>query len=290
MKVEPSKITIGYNRSGQEFFDWIKDKGVHDIFFGVTHDGYNKKYNEGEFYNEFIKLNTYNLPMNLLLNAYDDDKRWDELISKYNKLCNLSAVTCLKMETAKKIREKYPNLLLHLSTQAAIYYSYKSCKIFDYVNVNGAYNFSKDKIEKYRKYTKVKFIANEGCIVGRTKNFGKLDNFGMFEKKCCNRVCERMQEIYPWLELARINIYKEFLDYVEIDLLKLATRNTPLDKVKALYEYWTTDGPTTVIGNNIAIKNNEAYNKWIQKRLTDCHYDCASCQFCKEIYKEITCN
>lgn len=288
--IDSTKITIGYNRSGQDFFDWLKDKNIHSVFFSPTHNGYNQKFNEEDFYNEFIKLNTYNIPMNLLLNSFIDEKRWDELIYKYISLCNLTSVTCLNADVAKEIKIKYPMLELHLSVQTSNYKSYKSCFVFDYVNINGAYNFNKNKIENYRKYSKIKFIANEGCIVGRSKNYENLNNFGMFECKCCNNTCQKMEELYPWLALTRINLYKEFLNYIDIDLIKFASREISLNNIKLLYDYWTSDTPTKIIGNKIEIKNYNAYNKWIEKRLNDCPMNCLSCKFCEQIYKEIICN
>jgi len=288
--IDSSKITIGYNLSGQDFFDWIKDKNVHSVFFSPTHNGYNQKFDENVFYDNFKKINTFNVPMNLLLNSFSDEKHWLELIEKYKNICNITSITCLSPTMAKMIKEKYPNLELHLSVQTSNYHSYKSCGIFDYVNINGAFNFSKEKIEKYRKYSKIKFIANEGCIVGRYKNYSKLDNFGMFECKCCNNTCQKMEELYPWLVLTRINLYKEFLNYVDIDLIKFASREISLDNIKLMYDYWVSETPTKIIGNKIEIKNYKAYNKWIEKRLNDCIMDCSTCRFCKKIYEEIICS
>ena len=74
----------------------------------------------------------------------------------------------------------------------------------------------------------IKFIIWESCIQMNEDNYNTLPGFE--DKSChggwCKHVCRDICKMYPWMELARSTIYKEMLDTIYCDIIKISSRNT----------------------------------------------------------------
>ena len=299
-------ITIGYNGDGQDFFDLIsfKKKHIWEYYFSLYHKMRQMKLNPDKELEALVSCDTYGIPGNLLLNTPDEDKECIELIKKVNKSIKLQSVSVLTLDAAKKIRKEFPGLLIHLSTHGAFNvkpeeYSYG---LIDILNVSEPWYLKQTEIINAAKENnvKIKYIVNRGCIINKWENMSALlkecvhcNDFGMSNGTGgslvgCEHKCKQIVEKYPWFSLAYINIQKEFLAFnKDIDIVKISTRDNPLDEIKHLLDYWTSYKPSEKIVN-IPIYNYEAYIDYVRTKATVCKGICIECMKCIDFYNKIT--
>ena len=114
------ELSVGYNRSGQAFFDTVYGRPkVTSWFFSLTHE-YGKDLDAREMAEHFRSLDTYGLPANLLLNVGEDSPEYRSLIGLAKTTgINLTAVIVLDIDTAKAVRAEYPEYAIHFSVNGA---------------------------------------------------------------------------------------------------------------------------------------------------------------------------
>lgn len=281
-------MSVGYNRSGQVFFDTLYGRPkVSSWFFSLTHE-YGKELDARRMTEHLRGIDTYGLPANLLLNVKDDSPEYRSLIELARTAgINLKAVTVFDLDTARAIRSEYPGYEIHFSVNGADSETdvSKMKGLVDVYNVSGRNSFNSVKLmdECHKNGIAVKYIANEGCVVNCDKNFGAF-----VPLKRCNRNCRKAVKAYPWLDLATINIYKEFLGRYPVDIVKLATRCLPMKSIVDLLDYWCSDDPQTRYwaGGTLDEKTRPVFEKWMAARMS-CNGYCASCKKCKNFYEEL---
>lgn len=327
-------LSVGYN-SGysqlqtQTFFDILNEYSsyIHSYFFSLSHALNNGRYIPKEIIEKLKKANTYNIPGNLLFNTttyYNKDIGvYSRLINAIKDYVNLKAVTVLSYEDGKTIKESFPELEVHLSIRFWDYniarikeYSFSDMsKYIDVINTSGSRSYNDHNLCKDIHDTgmKVKFIVNEGCIVGQDSNYNNFleadssckdkkildcldyksesERFNIRCSQVCKKTCDKVYQLYPWMELCRTNIFKESLQYFDYDILKISTRYANLDYVRQELEYWTSDETTSYLFNNIydslpGIKDHyDTFLRYIEER-SKCKCDCYHCRKCEKFYKE----
>ena len=108
--------------------------------------------------------------------------------------------------------------------------------------------------------------------------------------QCCNHYqCKQLLIDHPWLDLIRTNLYKEQIRYLDVDYLKLSTRERPNKVIHRLLEYWTSPEMFTTHIGRIPLNDNtyKIFLEWIKTR-DKCNGKCATCPTCKEYYKKLT--
>lgn len=283
-------ISVGYNPTlGQQFFDVLIDERfrqhIHSYFFSLTHQlsydnsSHAKDSNINEIVDILKSCNTYDIPANLLLNTYDEEAEYKTLIDAINDEINLTAVTCVTLECAKKIKDEYPWLTIHLSVKyfdweiedqtindknigfedvhniihqkakEIVAFNNKHGHIVDVVNISGAFSYNDFELMRYLKDNKIKnkFILNELCNANRYFNFRNF--FPDMNVYCYNSncgVCMTLHNEYNWTILTQGGIYKEQFDtYSDVDIFKLSSRRfLNIDELTSYLTYYTSPDPT----------------------------------------------
>ena len=298
-------VTIGYNCSGQDFFDLIsfKKKHILEYYFSLYHTMRQHKLDPKEELRKLGSCNTYGIPGNLLMNTNEEESIQDELLRSAMALLDLQSVSVLTLGAARRIKERFPQLKIHLSTHGSFNVKPEEFALgyFDVLNISEPWQLKqKDIIQAaWENGVKIKYIVNRGCVVNKMENMSKL--FGCKINCChhgkegdplsgCDNVCGRLAESMPWLKLTHIDIPKEVLAFrKDIDILKISTRENPLSDVKSLLDYWTSYKPTkNFIG--VDIRDYAAFVDWAKFRTEHCIGDCKKCLACKYFYKKITQN
>lgn len=298
-------ITIGYNGMGQEFFDLIsfKKKYIIEYYLSLFHKMRQNPLDPDEELRTLASCNTYGIPANLLLNTPDENKNWKELITKVKKAINLHAVSVLTLDAAKAIKEEFPELKVHLSTHGAFNLKPEDYAkgYIDVLNVSEPWYLEQKDIIAAAKANgvKIKYIINRGCLINKWKNmsllagqevrcndFGEGDGTGGPLTGCEHKCLQFLKE-YPWLALAYVNMSKEFLLFnKDVDIVKISTRDNPLEEVKSLLDYWTDYRPSERI-IDLPIKDYGAFVQWAKTRMTTCRGYCKNCMACKSFYDKI---
>lgn len=291
-----SKLTVGYNCTGQEFFDTIrfKKKVIEEFFFSFCHTMPREPLNPDEIFDQLVHSEQYNIPANLLLNSNEECADWEHLVNRAFQCCqNLQAVTIMDIGTARAIKKRYPELKLHVSTAAAQDFKTEDIDpdIIYCVNLNEPDFYTEHQqnhIKACRELgVKLKYIVNRGCV------FDKHDLMSTIADRpiqCCNHYqCKQLLIDHPWLDLIRTNLYKEQIRYLDVDYLKLSTRERPNKVIHRLLEYWTSPEMFTTHIGRIPLNNNtyKIFLEWIKTR-DKCDGKCATCPTCKEYYKKFT--
>ena len=202
--IKEHSLSVGYNNTGQEFFDLInKYKNyIHSYFLSFTESMCYNPYNVDDVVSKLKKCNTYDIPANILFNT-SNDQMFDMFIDIAKEFLNLKGVTVLKLSTARKIKEKYPDLEIHLSVR---YFDWNKnsvekamedlmknndYKIIDVINISGAKSFTDHKLIDFIHSIgiKTKIIVNEGCIVNRSLNYNNFPGFN--DCNCYSGPCKR---------------------------------------------------------------------------------------------------
>lgn len=288
------KVSTGYNLTGQEYFDTILPyKKIHEeFFFSFTHRMHRDPIDKNSVFNGLKNSNQYGIPSNLLLNTEEDEKIWKEEIGAAFNCTDLQSVSVLDMETARKIKTKYPDLRIHISTYGAQKFRPDDLdpEIIYAFNVNEpSWHEEREVVNRCRELgIKIKYIVNRGCVFGKhdmlTKIIGRH-----FE--CCfghQNLCTELANSYPWIDLVRSSIYKEQILGLDADILKISTREKTNESVHNLLKYYTDFSLTDHIGKNILLtENNWSYfAEWIKTKET-CSGKCAECRKCEQFYKKM---
>lgn len=313
--LQPKSITIGFNPIyGQEFFDTISmyDKYVDGYFFSADHYIDGRKFNKSEIYEILRSCNTYNYRGNLLCNNFGEDTDILEKIRIFKEIINLTSVTVLNPDIGKNIKELFPDIEIHLSVRFWDWGRFKDTISLlpmirnmgiDVINVSGAYHYNDftfmNKIHELGM--KVKFILEESCIVRKDINYSDLPGFetavcraNPFSTISCQfGMCERVIDIYPWMEFARVPIYKESPQCKYIDIFKLSSRFRSIEYITLQLNYWTSTDRTRFLYlyyDRLDIRSDEKYNiflEWIDDR-SKCAGNCWNCRKCEKYYNIIS--
>ena len=311
--IKEHSLSVGYNNTGQEFFDmlYMYEKYIHSYFFSLTDrlegDIFNEK-TAKYFAEKLVSCDTYNFSGNMLFNNIYSFEKWEEMFNMVIDKINIKSVTVLYPEWGIIIKEKYPDLEIHLSVRFWDWKLYEEkYKTYedtlknmigniDVINISGSFHYNNFIfIEKCKELGfKTKFIVNEGCIVNRDKNYSLFPGFenkkcwGETQNSVCKTNCALIRKEYPWMELSTVDIYKESLKYYEnIDILKLACRFNDLKYINNLLMYWISDAPTSFIrGFNIPKEKYKIFLEYLEIR-SKCSNDCFHCRKCERFYNEL---
>lgn len=312
--IKEKSLSVGFNpESGQAFFDTllIYKKYIKEYFFDISRNISGELYNENFVYSTLAECDTYDIPANLLFNNIDSFIGFENKINRLKGIVNLQSVTVLDPSNAVIIKEKYPDLEIHLSVRfwdwgrfpnpIARVEDLKNYPI-DVINISGVYSFNDQEICKaiHDIGMKVKFIVNEGCIIRKDMNYSQFPEFkdalcrtNPFLPSACLSMCRYVHKQYPWMELSRVNIFKESLQYYpDVDILKISGRHRALRYVINQLEYWTSDNDSTILhlsfGSALDIsKHYDLFLDYIKTR-SECSGYCYKCQRCKKYWEEFT--
>lgn len=286
-------IAIGYNQEEQDFFDLLRTKKpyIREFYFSFTYTMPGKPLDKACIAWQLKECNQYGIPANLLLNHADDSGHALYLTQLAKEYCeNLQAVSVLNIETAKRIKEWFPYLDIHISTHGA-----QNLKLEDIdsdliqaVNLNEPEIYSKQQQEVIQacqeKGIRLKYIANRGCICGKSTTINRLQKTDKTE--CCNHLCWKLE---PWTELCRTNLYKEWLMLSwKPDIIKLSTRERTTEQIKQMLDYWTSLEPTKHVGRIPVNQNNyDTFLEWCRTRIYGCNGQCWQCRKCQTFCEEM---
>ena len=293
MKIWKHSLTVGYNLSGQSFFDAIAPykEYIAEFYFSFSHTMRNKPLDEKGTFLSLKEADQHGIRGNLLINSEQDEDRVDELIDLARKCVDLKAVTLLDKRAAKQLKAEYPDLAIHMSTKCSkrMKLTEEDAKYIDCVNLNEPFihgRTQKQPIRDCKKYgVKTKFIANRGCIC----QADRMTSVMLGKKyKCCNSSCRKLNEEYPWIDLARVSYYKEMVPYWRPDILKLSTRDLPDDVIGYMLADWCQDSKTMFVGSiPISEAARPVLQQWAKTRCTECDGRCNVCGKCKAYYEKI---
>ena len=270
--INNNSISIGLNPLvGQEFFDTLMayDNFIRDFFFGLYHCIGGKTLSRNNEINRLIKFDTYDYPANILFNHYYDEDQVLMDIDQVMNIVNLKHITVLDPALSPIIKRKFPEIEVQLSVRfwdwgrfpnpIARLPEIQSMGI-DVVNVSGKLSYNDfEFINKVHELGMlVKFITDEGCIVGVDCNYSRFQGFNdfmcrpnPFQRRTCSSGCFAVQEKYKWMDIATNDLYKESLQYYpKIDIFKISGRARRLDYITYLLSYWTSDDKTTYINTH----------------------------------------
>lgn len=317
--IKEKSLSVGYkNSNGQEFFNILNErrKWIESYFFSVGEEYIgNDSLNIEDEINKFRDINTYDIPGNLLFNSFNlrkymENNKFIDIINELSSIINLKKVTVLNRNMALLIKNKFPDLEIHTSVR---YFesdwdrldisNYPTMVkewmgISDVMNLNAIRSLTDyDLIEYTRKLGfKIKWIVNEGCISMHEDNFRSLPGFenrACHEGHSCSKICFSILKKYPWMVFSKLFIYKEFLKYIDYDILKLSCRNTKNENVKFLIDYYISPDKTEVIRTpsnpTLFVNSDKSYDeflKYIELR-SKCSLRCGECRECEAIYNNI---
>lgn len=306
--INEHSLSVGYNLDGQNFFDVLNKyhNYIHSYFFSLTRSMKGNMLKADEVLDKLKNCNTYNIPGNLLLNHPDDQSNWDELITIAKKAVNINAITLISLDNIEDIKQKYPELEIHLSVRFFDWnfnipdYMLISRdediikKYVDVINISGSKSFNDGSLVDYIHSLgcKTKMIVNEGCIINRHENYKLF--YGYNNCRCdvgkCFRTCDSITRDYPWMTLSRINLFKEIIEYDRnrFDILKISARSLSNDKIDHMLEYWTSEDQTSIIFNSINTERNYPAFREYCKRKMECNGICIKCMDCKKFYTAFT--
>lgn len=306
--IKDHSLSLGYNNTGQEFFDILHkhERYIHSYYFSLVETMKGFGLDPEKTAETLGSCNTYNIPANILFNTKKSEERWDELIRMVKDKVNLQAVTVLTLNTAKKVRDKYPELKIHLSVRYWDWMIDPSCKLIvernaeilkeniDVINISGCWSYNDHELCDiiHDLGIQTKFIVNEGCLNKRFINYMRFDEFN--ENKCyekpCKMFCNEVISRYPWMKLTNISLFKESVKHHDYDILKISTREQPNDILEQVLEYWVSDDPSQMLKNiTIHELNYSIFLEWIEVR-SKCSNNCFECRRCEEYYNLFKCD
>jgi len=294
-------ISVGYNRSGQDFFDILNkyNNRIHSYYFNPIRV-FDTFCDPKKLFNDIKNVNTYNIDGNLMFNSEETlncmtDKDIINITNLYldRKNLNITSITVIKQATIDLLKPLFPDIKFNVSVRSNInnisdVLSQFNIKDIDCVNLGNDNIFNLELMNQLHSYgIKTKSIANLWCLYNGSE-FGKKIN-----KKFCNAPLENcklqchntIKDEYNWINLTRQGFNKEFLPYFEnyLDIIKLSTRTLELKKIDLLLEYWTTDKQQTNFYNCFFSK--EIPDEFIKQRMI-CDHDCFECRYCEQIFNK----
>lgn len=307
-----NSLSVGYNYGSQGFFDILNEfrDYIHSYYFSFrsSWDGHVFSKQELRAYkNLFRGCRTYGIPGNILLNIPGMDDEWRDVIEEALSFnVYIDSVTCIDPDTAALVKDQYSDLQVHASIRLTDFNQYDTEElkailsegIFDVINISGAHHLTDHAFRQWctSHGIKTKIILNEYCIARHNRNtmITPEDRVCSMtpEGHVCNHGCADLIKKNPWMDLARVYLYKEMIPYLNADIYKLATRSTRVsnEDLKNLLRYWTSDDPTDSIwiGHPVKLtsKKMPAYYEYVKDRMS-CNQDCASCMKCKAAYNKL---
>jgi hypothetical protein len=291
--ISDHSLTIGYNLTGQEFFDTIcfKKRYIEEFFFSLTHTMPKQKLDTEDVLAQLRDCDTYGIPGNLLLNTEASEGAWQQLIQSAMDAVPLQAVTVLTIDYAEKVKKAFPDLQVHISTHGATKLKAEDLGsgYVDVLNVAEPYYYSEQQQGLIRRCKelgiRVKYIVNRGCV--NNKHYLMSELVGRPIMCCQNYQCKQLLKEVPWLDLVRTNLYKEMLPYYDFKYLKISTRELSNEKVRQELEYWTSTVPTKKVGQiEITPDNYNTFIVWCKTKAS-CKGNCSRCDKCKKIYERL---
>lgn len=287
--VKSKSLTLGYNLTGQSFFDTIcfKKNYIKEFFFSLTHRMPLQPLTPKDIAHQLTNVNTYGIPANLLLNTDHSQGNWIDLLKMAMDTMPIRAVTVLTIEAAREIKECFPDLILHISTHGAPHIDPMELDsdLIEAVNICEPYFYEERELMKVcrDRGIKLKYIINRGCVVGKSE---KMSAISGREVLCYqNHPCMELLPEYPWLDLLRTNLYKESLQHFKPDFIKISTREQTNEEIKTLLDYWTSPLPTQRLCNiPINDGNYDIFLAWAKQRFY-CNGKCLECMKCKTFYE-----
>jgi len=315
VSIKPNSLSIGYNVTGQDFFDTISGFSdfVHSYFFSLTEDVHGNKFDSDKTFKTLCECEKYGMKGNLLLNRFDSSGLYWHLVQKAREIDGLSGVTVIHPKIAECIKQDFPELEVHISVRYWDWLGDRDGTIrtnpfdkikllaesgVDVVNISGELHFNNNDVIEYIHEVgmKAKIIINEGCIIGREYNYNKFPEFEEFDCKGdkggkdgkCGRHCIDLFEKYPWMKLSRIGLFKEDLLYHNYDIFKIASRMiSNKDLYDILVKFVLSPRTINLFGVPITDDNYQAFMNWIADR-SNCPIDCYNCRKCEYHYNQIT--
>lgn len=297
------RISVGYNRTGQKFFDYIArfKETIHSYYFNPSCTFSQSFPWTGEL-ERMRGLNTYGIEGNILFNILPFQKSTADnarVLEEFLKLPNLNinAVTVLTQESIDFFKKIDSSLKFHISVHVPIE-STKDLRthfrIEDVhcINLSQKQVFNLDLISEIHDLgIKVKLLANEMCAWDRNNWY----NYFFGENVCrttgfCGRGCrQKFRGEHAWLNLTRQGFTKEFLPYYgdKLDIIKISSRCMPLNYLKLICEDFLQNDKSSFFDQCIFADGIPA--AFIEKRF-QCDHRCKECLFCREIYDRYVVN
>lgn len=290
----PKTLTIGYNLDGQRFFNMAAHYKtyIEEFYFSLKHTMRNTPLDEDKVLHSLNKCHTYGIPGNLLLNRRSENEDWKRLIKKAMDATQIHSVSVLSYDTAKKVKKRFPELRIHISTEGAYDLNPKnmSSEILYCVNLEEPMIKDHHMQDIFKRCMelgiKTKFIVNRGCVICRHHMLRKLFNDASIS--CCNGTCYKLaQKDYAWLNLCRIDYCKEMMLYWKPDFLKITSREISTENLKSIIKEWITPSYTKELYGVDVTKHYDTFLDWIRIRMTECNGHCYECFKCKDIYDRL---
>lgn len=229
-------ISVGYNNTGQEFFDLVSKYKVNSYYFNPIRD-INEYLDPRSFYKKIKDCNTFGIQGNLMFNWSDacsflKKKGIEDFTRLYINQINLNVVsaTVMNQKTIDIMKEIDPTLKFHISIKANIdnVDKLKDFNIKDIYCVNIPTNelFNLGLMKQIRDLgVKTKSIPNIGCI-SQCPYDNKHGN--------CQLQCyldeNTSRQVYKKQDFSKFNGL--------VDIIKLSTRNMKNKELKDILEEW----------------------------------------------------
>ena len=293
------KLTVGYNVTGQDFFDTLAPfkRDIEEFFFSFTHTMPKAPLKYKDVYLSLMSSNHYGIQANLLLNTEHDQELWEKEIEDALACTCLQAVSVLDIATARKIKAKYPSLKIHISTHGALDIKPEDLD----PNLIYAFNVNEPYWQQQRPLVDrchelgivVKYIVNRGCVFGKHDMMSKVSGRDIM---CCQGYqCQQLMKEQPWLSLTRTNLFKEQVKDFRSDVLKLSTRERDNKQIRDMLAYYTTPEASQRISMMFADdveltdSNYPYFLEWVKAK-NDCSGWCDTCRKCEELFHKIKSN
>lgn len=299
------KFSIGYNRTGQKFFDTIlpyKDM-IHSYFFSPVWSTDVWRLDFQKEMNDLANLNTQGIEGNLLLNnesIYDNEARISmakHVLSLKN--LNITAVTVLSQDTIDALKKYFPKLKYHVSIHAMrtiktvpMFIEHFNIKDVDYINIDRDQLFDLKLMKEYKHIgIKIKAIATDGCLYKRGEALSGVVDGVLCDKEdihcglCTQHCFKAFVGDDEWLNLTRMQFTKDFVDLLDVvDLVKFSTRMASNEQIKHLLEDWTSENPSKQFA--FVTFKDSIPEKFVKHRLYNCKHDCLTCRFCERVFND----
>lgn len=288
------KISVGYNREGQQFFDFLNGNHnyIHSYFFSPTYD-FTAPIDWQTELALMKNIDTYGIEGNILFNLQSSLAN-RQILKEFLKLDNLhiEAVTVLDQQSIRLLKKVKEDLKFHISVNVNINSIEELREKFDLrdlycININHKHIFNTKLINDISmEGIKIKLIPNEMCMWDRNQWASYMFNriTCPIQNGLCKRGCyQEMTGQNSWLNLTRQGFTKEFLPFFnnKLDIIKLSTRATKMDSLSDIFYSFVDDRNPKYF--SVIQFRNEIPIEFIQKRF-DCTHECKECNFCKDVY------
>ncbi|MCK4670747.1 MAG: U32 family peptidase [Nanoarchaeota archaeon] len=269
------------------------------------------------------KLNQQNVPCTMLINLQcESEKTFSrEMLDNIKKVIELyknkiEGITLFNAVYVKQLKEIFPELSFSISVNSNINSPYKA-KIaeelgFDTIVIDRDINRDFEKVKNLAESVnaKIKMLVNEACLkecLFRISHFNLLSHHkeGLDYKGLIP--CVKYYTKKPWeVLLSSFILPKDLKNYDPfIDQFKIAGRNLPTKLLKyALSAYFEEKKEFDLLAvlssyglyvwkdNYVKKKNKIPYFNAAKlpddffKKITNCNFNCASCNYCEKVWND----